>query len=1060
MALAGPGKQVTQDGLQIYNGLKKGHAACQHALHKTAMEIQKYKKLRRGFVVSILCLMGIVFSLPGIQAQNCRSAVDLSQQRWSICLDTAAKWQQDSLYAPPVNLSKVRVNIPTGGWALLENKPWVTHTTLPATVEQFYWGKNGDRFGVDGNYLGVSWFSTKIDIPADYRDKHVVLKFESVRFRAEVFVNHELVAYDLVSGTPFDVDISKVMMPGKINTVDVRITDPNGNFDWRDSQNFMWGDYRTQPTHGFGGITGKVWMVATDHVYIGDVFVKNKPKPREVDVELTAQNRTARQSNGSYLLQVKEYKTGKVVYTHTYKAKIQAGTDTRHFTVHLPHAALWDVDHPNLYVLTASWKGSDGTSDRFSRRFGFRWFEIRNNHGDQQFYLNGKRIVLRTSISWGFWAGNGIAPSDALARKQVTDAKRLGLNMLNFHRTIGQTNVLDAADELGLLYFEEPGGNQFPENLFHPKNALEKKQADYYLAVRDEKFFRMIRRDRSHPSLIIYNMHNERGALPQPIDKAQMRAGQELDNSRIITYNSCNGNIKINEPDPKFKLHLLPYDTTFYDYGWFDQHHAGGPGVYHDNLYKSPTDYAKYTDHRDEIVYYGEEGAIGTPARLQLIREEILKNGKGIGWESDAYLKLYDAYNEFLHQNGFLEAFPNVDSLTRKMGNVAYYYQGRVIENVRINNIVDAYAINGWESMKQENHSGMVDDYRNLKGDPDLIARYNQSLYIAVKLNHKVIPTGDTITADFYIVNEKNIHGDAELEIQVTDPGGKPYLLRKEKVQIKGGDVYGQLLVSNIKVPVNDPGYTTVGAVLRQSSDSVCTGSDLAYAVRFDTTGLSDQIQVADTSGKIQAYFKATGIPYSPYRSGRPGGKVLVIGSFAPLQTGNPLVTDILEWVNNGHRLVVVGNTEAWATHLAKKEIIDFRGIRQMGTSWYGGNYFVKSSPLFKGLPQNCVFNWEYQSLATYNKNRIGMRMFNGNTIVGAVSDHKQEVYSALSVVPLGRGEIILNALDITSCIENASTKKRPVGDGENASMDTFNPLANNPANVVGQQLLINMLKK
>lgn len=1023
------------------------------------MKIRTMQTRKGQSIFSIFCLGVIFFWAAAAVSQNRSSAIDLSKNTWSICLDTAAKWQQDVLFAPPVDLSAVPVNLPTGGWQLLESDPMVAQTKLPATVEQYYWGNNGDKFGVDGNYLGVSWFSTKFSIPADYKNKRVVLKFESARFRAEVFVNHELVAYDLVNSTPFDVDISGAMLPGEINSLDVRITDPNGNFDWRDSQNFMWGDYRTQPTHGFGGITSKVWLIATDPVYIADVFVKNKPKPTEVDVELTAENKTTMASRGSYQLQVKEYKTGKVVYTDKYNATIPSGSTTRHFTINLPHAALWDVDHPNLYMLSVNWKGNNGTSDSFNRRFGFRWFEIRDNHGDQQFYLNGKRIVLRTAISWGFWAINGIAPSDSLARKQVVDAKRLGLNMLNFHRTIGQTNVLNAADELGLLYFEEPGGNQFPEKLFYPKNALERKQADYYFAVRNEKFFRMIRRDRSHPSLIIYNMHNERGALPQPIDKAQMRAGQRLDDSRIITYNSSNGNIKVNEPDPKFKLHLLPYDTTFYDYGWFDQHHAGGPGVYHDNLYRNPTNYAKYTDHKDEIMYYGEEGAIGTPARLQLIRDDILKRGKDIGWESDAYLKLYDAYNTFLHNNGFLGAFPNVDSLTRKMGNVAYYYQGRVIENVRINNIVDAYAINGWESMKQENHSGMVDDYRNLKGDPDLIARYNRPLYIAVKLNHKVVPTGDTVTGDFYIVNEKNIHGDAVLEIQAIDSGGKRYLLRKEKVQVKGGNEYGQLLLSNTRIPTENAGYSTVKAILRQQSDSICDGSDQLYAVKFDTTGISDQIQVADTSGTIQSYFDAIGIKYSEYRSGWPKGDVLVIGAFAPRQTGNPLVTDILEWVNNGHNLVVLNNTEVWATHLAKKEIIDFRGIKQMGTSWYGGNYFVKSSPLFQGLPQNCVFNWEYQSLATYNKNRIGMRMFNGNTIVGAVSDHKQEVYSALSVVPLGRGKIILNALDISSCIENIKHRKRTEGDGENASLDTFNPFANNPANVVGQQLLVNMLK-
>jgi hypothetical protein len=1012
--------------------------------------------MTKGKSYSITLFLLVIFTI-NAYAQSGRSTIDLSDHNWSLWLDTAAKWQNDQLYAPPVDIKKVPVNLPSGGWAALNN-----HTSkivhLPATVETYFWGSNGNKFGVSGNYLGVSWFTTKVMVPASFKGKHLRLQFESVRFRAEVFVNQKLVGYDLVNSTPFDVDISEAVKPGQINEIAVRITDPNGNFDWRDSQNFMWGDYRTQPSHGFGGITGKVALTATDKAYIEDIFVRNTPQPKRVAVQVTANNLTGKKADGVYQLSIQENKTNKLVYQKQISESLKPGTNVDSVDINVPDAKLWDVDHPELYNLTVRWKAASGTTDSYSQRFGFRWFEIKNVGGDQQFYLNNKRIVLRTSISWGFWPVNGIAPSDELARKQVADAKRLGLNMLNFHRTIGQRNVLDAADEMGLLYFEEPGGNQYPENLFHPKNELERKQTNFYMSARNEKVFRMVMRDRSHPSLIIYNMHNERGVLPQQIDRDEMRAAHRLDPSRIMTYNSCNGNIKVNEPDPKFKLHLLPYDTTFYDYGWFDQHHAGGPGVYHDNLYVDSQHYAKYTDHKDEIIYYGEEGAIGTPPRLQLIRNEILKTGKDIGWESDAYLKWYDAYNNFLQKNNFTKSFPNVDSLTRKMGNVAYYYQGRVIENVRISNTVDGYAVNGWESMKLENHSGIVDNYRNLKGDPDLIARYNRPLYVAVKLNHKVVPVGDTVTADFYIVNEKDVKGDARLLIKVQDQQGNVYLSKTQNVTIKGGVVYGQLLTAGVKIPISKAGYTKVSAQLIQGSLTVTEGEDKVFAVKVRTDKVSKSLVVADGTGAIQSYLKYVGVPFKSFRSGRPDGHVMVVGDFDPPQTGNPLVTDILEWVNNGNTLVIVGNTEKWATFLGKKEVVEYRGMQVMGTSWYGGNYFVKEHPLFAGLPQSCVFNWEYQCLATYNKNRIGLRIENGETVVGCVSDHKQEVFSALSIFPHGRGKIILSGLDLLSCITTVKAEKKAEGDGENASMTTFNSSSVNPANVVGQQLLLNML--
>ena len=40
-----------------------------------------------------------------------------------------------------------------------------------------------------------------------------------------------------------------------------------------------------------------------------------------------------------------------------------------------------------------------------------------------------------------------------------------------------------------------------------------------------------------------------------------------------------------------------------------------------------------FSNHKDEIIYWGEDGAIGTPPRLQLIRDEILQSGTTSGWE-------------------------------------------------------------------------------------------------------------------------------------------------------------------------------------------------------------------------------------------------------------------------------------------------------------------------------------------------------------------------------------------------------------------------------------------
>jgi beta-galactosidase len=1010
----------------------------------------------------LLALLSALALAARAQPGNGRFVQDLSNHDWRLWLDPAAPWVHDRLYAPPVEVAKLPVNSPTGGWAALAGAEGKT-VHLPATVEQYYWGQNGNAFGLSGNYLGVSWFTTRVAVPAALQGQRLVLRFESVRFRAEVFVNQQLAGYDLVNSTPFEIDISKLVRYGQANEVAVRITDPNGNFDWRDSQNFMWGSYRTIPTHGFGGITGKVELVATPLVYVQDVFVKNKPALREVDVQITFANQTAQSTRGTLQLAVTAAGGAQPsVFTKEITLpQVPTGLSTRTVTVRLPTAKLWSVEHPNLYHVTATLNSAASRVDTYRQRFGFRWFEVRDvAGGDRQFFLNGQRIVLRTSISWGFWPVNGIAPTDALARKQVETAKTLGLNMLNFHRTIGQANVLDYADELGLLYFEEPGGNSYPANLFGATDSLGKKQTDFYLATRTEKLLRMVRRDRSHPALVIYNLHNERGAPPEAPDRAEMSAAHALDETRLLTYNSSNGDPTL-KPNPRFKLHLRPYDAKFYDYGWFDQHHAGGPGVYNNALYSGPGKYLRFTDHKAEIVYYGEEGAIGTPPRLQLIRDEILKTGRAIGWESASYLQWYDAYDQFLTNTpGFRQAFPTVDALTTAMGNTAYYYQGRAIENVRLNNVADGYAVNGWESMMLENHSGIVDNYRNPKGDVQLIARYNRPLYVAVKLPRKVLAVGDTCHADFHLINEVNLRGSYLLRVQATDESGKVVFAKTLPVRATGGTTYGELLTAGLPIVPASAGYTTVRAELLRGTQAVASGDDQLFAVRLTTNGLPPTGSVADTSGVLAGYLRSVGVTsFKEFKSGRPQGDYLLVGAFNPQQTGNPLVTDILEWVNEGHTLIVVNNIDRWATHLARKEVVDYRGPKELGTSWYGGNYFVKNHPLFAGLPQACVFNWEYQCFATYDRSRVGLRLLNGETIVGCVSDHKKEVYSALSVVPHGRGRIVLCALDILSTLRGVKASQKAEGDGENAALGSLDTSRGNRANVVGQQLLLNMLR-
>ncbi len=71
------------------------------------------------------------------------------------------------------------------------------------------------------------------------------------------------------------------------------MTDPGGNFDWRDGNTIKWGRVQVPGSHGFGGITGRVKLVSCDPVYVEDIYVQNTPAVTEVNAEVSVRNSTA-----------------------------------------------------------------------------------------------------------------------------------------------------------------------------------------------------------------------------------------------------------------------------------------------------------------------------------------------------------------------------------------------------------------------------------------------------------------------------------------------------------------------------------------------------------------------------------------------------------------------------------------------------------------------------------------------------------------------------------------------------------------------------------------------
>lgn len=801
-------------------------------------------KLVRLFI----CVFGILFSLTCLGGT--REVVSLSGDSWKLWRDAQVKWQKEKLCFTYDEALCLPIACPTKGWSILTSSE-AMNVNVPGTAEEYLQKVSGP----EGDIVGVTWWSRFMHIPYFSKGEKVFLCFSSIRSRAEIFINQELVGYQIVENTPFKVDITPFVKGGETVQLSVRITDAGGNHDWRDYKAIPWGDELLPPGHGFGGITGDVSLEICSNVYIADIYMQNTPQITKVNAILTINNTRKKAFKGCLRLSISEWgDPKKVAYIlNGNESVFHPGENILTIPISVPDVKLWNIDAPNLYICSVELLSKEEVIDQNSKRFGFRWFDVSGIGKDAMLRLNGKRIMLRSAISWSYWPVNGIFPTDELAKRQVIVAKSLGLNMLNFHRFVGHPKVLDYADELGLLLFEEPGGFRLDVG----KPLLNR--------ILNEKVMRMVYRDRSHPSLVIYNMMNEGGeadSVKLAMEIQTIKKVHELDPSRCVLRISGWAKDYVRDMS---KIHMRPYQDSVYWSGWCDYHRAGGPAVWNEDLYKNPDNYYNNTKNKQEIVFFGEEGALSAPPRLEKDKEDLV-DYKYLGWDASEYLNWYDSFNKFLDVKNLRNVFPTVDSFTLALGKVSYEHQGRKIESARMNNWTDAYVINGWESELIENYSGIVDCFRYPKSDVSIIARRNAPVYIAVKVRKQIAQIGDSIIADFYLINEENLNGMYRLNVTLNSSSGTLLSEQYFDVNVAGRDTYGQLLVRNVKFKMPEVGgMYNICAKLYKENEEITSGFDKILAVDLTSNKLKGIGAVWEDGTSLQSFLK--GKAQEPVRS-------------------------------------------------------------------------------------------------------------------------------------------------------------------------------------------------
>ena len=363
--------------------------------------------------------------------------------------------------------------------------------TLPHT-----WNATDWLDDVQAYRRGVAWYHRRLVLDSALNGKRLFLQFEGVNQTADVYVNGSYVGSHSGGYTGFTIDITRYARIGAVdNLVAVQVSNAHDPMIAPLSVGYAL----------YGGIYRDVWLIATDpvHMTMGDhgssgVYVTT-PQVSRASGGVRVRGTVANEGNSARQLRIVNSVLdgdGREVATASERISVPArGTGT--FTHSLPAVAdprLWSPDDPYLYQVRTDVYDGNALRDRVVNPLGFRWFTFTPNGG---FSLNGEKLQLRGTNRHQDRAQLGSALPNALHRSDLEMIKEMGANFLRLAHYPQDPAVLEAADRLGLIIWEEiPVVNYITVDSGFTRATVNQ--------LRD-----MIRQHHNHPSVVIWGVMNE-----------------------------------------------------------------------------------------------------------------------------------------------------------------------------------------------------------------------------------------------------------------------------------------------------------------------------------------------------------------------------------------------------------------------------------------------------------------------------------------------------------------------------------------------------------------------
>jgi len=367
--------------------------------------------------------------------------------------------------------------------------------------------------GIAGAFLpaGIGWYRKQIDIET-LEDDQYFIEFDGVYMNSDVWINGKHLGTRPCGYTSFSYELTPHLKKGK-NVLAVRV----------DHSKVPSGRWYTG-----SGMYRHVWLTRTKQVYVpqwGTVVKTTLTGKNRAEVSLDVQlfNRSG-ELQKVVIESVLVDRLGNPVARDESELAVGEEAQLTH-SFQLENPDLWSPDHPNMYVIETAITANGSLLDQYQTPLGIRSIELRGSEG---FFLNGEAIKFKGLSNHHDAGPVGSAVPDDVLYRRLKLLKEMGCNALRTTHNPFSPEFYTMCDTMGFLVMNEAFDGWWEAKAEHD-------YGNYFEEWWQTDLADFIRRDRNHPSVVIWSVGNEVRKFTAGQQKEIVEFVKQLDDSRPVT---------------------------------------------------------------------------------------------------------------------------------------------------------------------------------------------------------------------------------------------------------------------------------------------------------------------------------------------------------------------------------------------------------------------------------------------------------------------------------------------------------------------------------------------